>query len=218
MNTRLVFYTEVLFDENKKEKVIFDLTIDGKKQTKRILSKILKMDENSQYGMAMTKPLPYGCIKKRFRSPTLAEFNKILDEISDEDLTSHLFIVDIKFHNVNPKTLLFNELYPPIFEKSNKMEPYVRSTLQLLSIMVVNEGKDKINSFPYNSKTHSILKEKKSVALYAEDLQFLITRAGWLVTHIYEHFTFSQSKFKNDFVVMNQKARQTASSSVGKDF
>ena len=41
-----------------KEKVIFDLTIDGKKQTKRISSKILKMDENNQYGIAMTKLLP----------------------------------------------------------------------------------------------------------------------------------------------------------------
>ena len=84
--------------------------------------------------------------------------------------------------------------------------------------MVKNEGKDKINFFPYNSKTHSTLKEKKYVALYAEDLHFLITRAGWLVTHIYKHFTFSQPKFKKDFVVMNQKARQTATSSVEKDF
>ena len=32
VNTRLAFDTEVLIDENKKEKVIFDLTIDGKKQ------------------------------------------------------------------------------------------------------------------------------------------------------------------------------------------
>ena len=71
------------------------------------------------------------------------------------------------------------------------MEPYERSTLQLLSIMVRNEGKEKINSFPYNSKTHSMLKEKKYVALYAEDLHFLITLVGWLVTHIYEHFTFA---------------------------
>ena len=26
------------------------------------------MDENNQYGMAMTKPLSYGCIEKRKRS------------------------------------------------------------------------------------------------------------------------------------------------------
>ena len=98
------------------------------------------------------------------------------------------------------------------------MGPYERSTLQLLSIMVRDEGKDKINSFPYNSKTHSTVEEKKYIALYTEDLLFLITRAGWLVTHIYEHFTFSLSKFKKDFAVMSQKARQTATSFVEKDF
>ena len=46
----------------------------------------------------------------------------------------------------------------------------------------------------------------------------MITRAGWLVTHIYEHYTFEQLKFKTDFVVMNQKSRQTATSNVEKDF
>ena len=117
VNTKLAFDTQVLIDENKKEKVIFDLTIDGKKQTKIISSEILKMGENNQYGMAMTKPLPYGCIKKRDQVPTLAEFNKILDEISHEDSIGHLFIVDIKFKDINPKTSLFNELYLQIFEK-----------------------------------------------------------------------------------------------------
>ena len=121
----------MLIDENKKEKVMFDLTIDSEKQTKRTSSKILKMHENNHYGMAMTKSLPHGCIKKRDQPPTLAEFNKIFNEISHENPTSHLLIVDIKFNNVNPKTLLFNELYPPIFEKNKKTEPYERSTLQI---------------------------------------------------------------------------------------
>ena len=40
------------------------------------------------------------------------------------------------------------------------MEPYEGSTFQFLSIMVRDEGKEKINSFPYNSKTHLTLKEK----------------------------------------------------------
>ena len=78
------------------------------------------MDENNQHDMAMTKPLPYGCIKKRDQSPTLAEFNKIINEVSHADSVGHLFIVDIKFNDINPKTLLFNELYPPIFEKIKK--------------------------------------------------------------------------------------------------
>ena len=62
------------------------------------------------------------------------------------------------------------------------------------------------------------LKEEKNVALYAEGLYFLINRAEWPVSYIYEHFTFAQSKFKKDFVVMNQKARQTVTSSVEKGF
>ena len=87
-----------------------------------------------------------------------------------------------------------------------------------MSIVVRNDEKEKINRFPCNSKTHSTLKEKKFITLYAEDIRFLVTRAGWLVTHIYAYYTFEQSKFKKDFVIMNQKSCQTASSQVEKDF
>ena len=87
-----------------------------------------------------------------------------------------------------------------------------------MSIMRRGGNKEKIISFPYSSKTYSILKDKKFIPLYAEDLHFLINRAGWLVTHIYEHYTFEQSKFKKDFVVMNQKSSQKATSPVGRDF
>ena len=65
INTRLAFDTEILLNDNKNEKVLLDFYINGKKQTKRTSSKILKMDENNQHGKAMTKPLPYGCIKKK---------------------------------------------------------------------------------------------------------------------------------------------------------
>ena len=61
---------------------------------------------------------------------------------------------------------------------------------------------------------HSTLKEKKIILVYAEDLHFLINRVGWLVTRIYEHYTFEQSKFKKEFVTMNQKSNQTATSNV----
>ena len=47
---------------------------------------------------------------------------------------------------------------------------------------------------------------------------FLITCADWLVTHIYEHYIFEQSKFQKRFVIMNQKSRQKATSSVERDF
>ena len=117
VNKRLAFGTDILLDNKRNEKVLFDLIIDSKKQTKRISSKILKMDKKNQYDMAMTKPLPFGCIKKKENPPTLVEFSRILDTLSRDNNIGHSFIVDIKFHNVNSKTLLFNELYPPIFEK-----------------------------------------------------------------------------------------------------
>ena len=60
-------------------------------------------------------------------------------------------------------------------------------------------------SLQFNPKTHSILKEKIYIPLYAEDLYFLTTRAGWKVTKIYEHYTFKQDTFERDFVIMNQK-------------
>ena len=65
VNTRLTFDTEILIDDNKNEKILFDLYIDGKKQTKRISSNILKIDENNQYEMAVTKPLSYSCTLKK---------------------------------------------------------------------------------------------------------------------------------------------------------
>ena len=36
---------------------------------------MLKMDENNQYGNVMMKPLPYGCIKKMTKIPTLSRYN-----------------------------------------------------------------------------------------------------------------------------------------------
>ena len=59
INARLSFDTEILLSDNNNEKVIFDLEINGEKQANCISSKILKMDENNQYSMTMTKPLPY---------------------------------------------------------------------------------------------------------------------------------------------------------------
>ena len=55
---------------------------------------------------------------------------------------------------------------------------------------------------------------KKFILLYLEDLRFLIKRAGWIVTKIYSHFTFEQDAIKKDFVLMNQKSRQSAKNDI----
>ena len=50
---------------------------------KRVVTKILKTDENNQYGNAMTKPLPIGSIKKSNKIPSVREFDLIIQGILD---------------------------------------------------------------------------------------------------------------------------------------
>ena len=78
------------------------------------------MDEEKQYGMAVTKPLPDGCIKKQEKLPNFTELEQLLKSITLEDKIGHLFTVDIEFFDINPKTLLFNEIFLPIFEKRKR--------------------------------------------------------------------------------------------------
>ena len=99
-------------------------------------------------------------LKSKKKIPSLRELNIILNNISHTDKIGHLFIVNIKFHFKTEETLLFNELYTPIFEKSKLIKPYERSVLQLLSVLSRNEEKDITNIFKHNSKTHSTMKEK----------------------------------------------------------
>ena len=77
---------------------------------------------------------------------------------------------------------------------------------------------DQLFSLPFKSKTHSTLKNKIFIPLYAEDLYFLTTRAGWKVTKVYNHYTYKQDTFKKDFVVMNQNNRKTTKTKAEKYF
>ena len=67
VNTRAAFDTELFLKNKHDERVLFE-TVSG--EVKRFSSKIIKMDENNQYGFAMTKPLPFGCIKLKQTVPT----------------------------------------------------------------------------------------------------------------------------------------------------
>lgn len=53
-------------------------------------------------------------LKKKDNPPTVTEFNRILSQLPHDDKIGHIFTVDSEFHEMNEKTLLFNELYPPI--------------------------------------------------------------------------------------------------------
>ena len=59
----------------------YKLTLDGEKiyTDKRVTSKILKLDGNTQYGYAMTKPLITGCMKKQQKVLTGTGSNMLLE-------------------------------------------------------------------------------------------------------------------------------------------
>ena len=110
VNNRLAFDSQILLPKNEKDKykLIDDVKINNtiQKKKKRITTKILKMDENNQYGNSMTKTLRYGCIKKATKIPKLSDFNPIFNGLSHTDKIGQLFMVDIKFHYKNEKTML----------------------------------------------------------------------------------------------------------------
>ena len=78
--------------------MIYSLKLDKNDsfEKNRVITKIVKFDENNQYGFAMTKPMPTGCIKE-YNSPSWLTFNLLLEKVSLEDSICHLFVVDIKF-------------------------------------------------------------------------------------------------------------------------
>ena len=218
VNNRLAFDTQLLLPNPvdsemtvKKDfnyKIAYNLkTADNQKAKKRVITKILKLDENNQYGHGMTKSLPTGCIKDN-SDLSWKSFSLLLESVSLEDRIGHLYIVDIEFDtkNASEKILAYNEIYPPIIEKHKLIDPCERSTYQLLEQFAMGEKGP--SSYKKSAKAHANLFKKLFLPMYLEDLAFCIKRAGWKVTKIHAHLTFEQSRFKRNFILMNQKLKQ----------
>ena len=76
--------------------------MNDQKEKQRVITKILKHDENNQYGNRMTKPLPTGCVKDN-DDVSWVTFNKLLESVSFEDTIGHLYIVDIESETFKEK-------------------------------------------------------------------------------------------------------------------
>ena len=151
INNRLAFDTQLLLPNFldskmtvKKDfnyKIAYNLkTADNQKPEKRVTTKILKLDENNQYGHGITKSLPTGCIKNNWDF-SWKRFNLLLESVSLEDRICNIYIVDIEFDtkNASEKILAYNEIYPFIIEKQKVIDPCERSTYQLLEQFVMGE-------------------------------------------------------------------------------
>ena len=101
VNNRLSFDTELLMpnvtknDKNENPKpfkrddlklgYMLKLNDYSSYKRKRVITKIIKFDENNQYGYAMTRPMPTGCIKQN-NAPSWVNFNLLIETVSFEDL------------------------------------------------------------------------------------------------------------------------------------
>ena len=238
VNTRIGFDTEVLlrsFSKQEFSKMNIDQSYSAIKNQNynfgyklkldnnttyrdyRIISKIIKFDENNQYGFAMTKLMPVGGIKDK--EPSWKEFNLLMETVSLDDPRRHLFVVDIEFdsENATPRQIMYNEIFPLVVEKGKVLEPNERSVFQLLELYAETE-KGVPKSYKLSAQSHATLLPKRYIPLYLEDLKFLIFRCGWKVTKLYRHYYFEQERFKRDFILMNQKARQESKNLIESNF
>ena len=110
VNTRLAFDTEILlpnlineekqhkeFQKDYNYKICYNIRLNDEKEysKKRVITKILKLDENNQHGFGMTKSLPTGCIKQNFDT-SWRTFNLLLQNVSLTDQIGHLYVIDIE--------------------------------------------------------------------------------------------------------------------------
>ena len=142
--------------KNFNDKVVYNLKINNEKTKKRVITKILKLDENNQYKHGITKPLPTGCIKDN-DDISWKTFNFSLENVSFEDTISDLCIGDIEFDtkNATETEFAYNEIYPPIIEKQKTIDPCERSLFQLSGQFV--RGEHALKAYRSTAKVHANL-------------------------------------------------------------
>ena len=84
-----------------------------------------------------------------------------MENLSPDDKIGHFVIVNIKFdiENANERSLLFKEIYTPIFEKDKCLDSSEQSIFQLMDTMRKND-KGGLNTYRYNEKMHARMKTK----------------------------------------------------------
>ena len=130
-----------------------------------------------------------------------------------------MFVVDIEFDHLNatPRQIMYNEISPPVVEKRKILEPNERSVFQLLELYSETE-KGNPKSYKLSPQSQATLLPKRYIPLYLEGIKFLIYRCGWKVTKLYRHYYFEQERFKKEFILMNQKARQESKNLIESNF
>ena len=135
-------------------KVMYRIKLNNERH---IITKILKLDENNQYGFAMTKPMPAGCIKEH-PAPSWLKFNFVLKTANLDNKIGHLFAVDIEFDEkrATEQEYRYNEVLPAALEKQEILGENERSVYQLLDLFCkASDNKPKLDCC--TAKSHATL-------------------------------------------------------------
>ena len=117
----------------------------------------------------MTKPLPIGSIKSMKKIPNLCKVNIIIEDF----LSTIIFL----FSKCKQKKSYFQRNIHTNIWKKESISATDQSVFQLLDAMRL-EGT--LNSCKTTAKTHSTMKQKRFLPLYAEYLHFLTKNATGL--------------------------------------
>ena len=154
-------------DQNYKLGYNIKLDEDEVSKQLRVICKIIKFDENNQYGFAMTKPMPVGAIKEK--DPSWTEYNILFEKVSLNDKKGHIFVVDIEFdhEHATDRQIMYNEILPPFIEKNTKIEGNKKSVYQLLELYSEDKNGNP-NKYKVSAKAHANMLSKKFIPLYLE--------------------------------------------------
>ena len=150
-------------DLKSSNKSIYKIRLDGEQESKgrRVFRKIFKLDENNQYGFAMTKTFPIETFKKE-KEAKMEILNEAIENFHSNAKVVKIFVVDIKVDAYNDsRKSFYNEIYPYIFEPKRKVPVDNRSAYQFLSTMTIGKRGD-VLKFSSIKKTHATRKPKKS--------------------------------------------------------
>ena len=188
VNNRLGFDTEVLLPKftqaehskmnidqsfqaykNQNYKVGYKIKLNGenKYHDYRVISKLIKFEENNQYGFAMTKPVLVGSIKEQ--SLSWVKFKLLMEKVSLDNPIGHIFVVDVEFEHEKATDcqIMYNDIFPPFTDEQARIEANERSVFQLFELYF-EDIKGAPKSYKISSKCHFNLLAKRCVPMYLE--------------------------------------------------
>ena len=108
---------------NSFNKSIYNIPSDGEDQSKKrkVFSKLFKLDENSQYGFAMSRPLLIGIFKKEAHVD-MDILNNSTKNFDPNAKIGEIFIIISGFTAYcDARKTMYNDVYPCIFEPKGKV-------------------------------------------------------------------------------------------------